>query len=584
MTVASGAFTASAEAFTADDFCGEGKFCVQTFWASEMIGTDIIQESSWGTFTKIDDTHIRLDRFKNEAGDNITFTIDGDRLILDGMDDKKGRIIKSGSKEEAFRLLSVKHGLYSPLIWEAKDRHYFIPSASSLSGEISRLDNPDAVRVTFTFDGTHHLEFLKRGYGVLIPHNTNADEVWTDYLDTFSSFEFVIFKSNGSGNLSTDGVASPTYTYEWYDADGTLRNTCVNLLGTGANFGYYADRSRSEVNEGFGLMMSGDTDANSVMPRQMVNSTLTAEYKDNIMGAGVSSGYMTLRLKDLKITNRTIGGSFNSSGAYEVAGGWMRSCGGKAYYGYNNRFHGSCEIIDEGSGQTMTYSDCAMNRLDDFSPMLGLGGVKFYVGEDMQNVAFDFNILQDENCAIFDSYDVYGIVGRHEDATEEGFVDNGLGHNDAIVIKEGIPASDAEETFRVFIPATDLLNKGWKTDVNDPSHTVTLYIRGNVKPDIQPAAENAPFHEQAQSTAASLFAALSPQDSFVTVGIDDIHSDGVRISSGEGTICVSGSDGFVYVYDASGKSIYGGGEGRIAVVPGLYIVKTTGQTSKVVVR
>ena len=272
------------------------------------------------------------------------------------MDDKKGRIIKSGSKEEAFRLLSVKHGLYSPLIWEAKDRHYFIPSASSFSGEISRLDNPDAVRVTFTFDGTHHLEFLKRGYGLLIPHNTKDDKVWADYLDTFSSFEFVIFKSNGSGNLSTDGVASPTYTYEWYDADGTLRNTCVNLLGTGANFGYYADRSRSEVNEGFGLMMSGDTDANSVMPRQMVNSTLTAEYKDKIMGAGESSGYMTLRLKDLKITNRTIGGSFNSSGAYEVAGGWMRSCGGKAYYGYNNRFHGSCEIIDEGSGQTMKLS------------------------------------------------------------------------------------------------------------------------------------------------------------------------------------------------------------------------------------
>lgn len=579
MTVASGAFTASAEAFTADDFCGEGKFCVQTFWASEMIGTDIIQESSWGTFTKIDDTHIRLDRFKNEAGDNITFTIDGDRLILDGMDNEKGKAITAGSDKETFRLLSVKHGLYGV----RKDRHYFIPSASSFSGEISRLDNPDAVRVTFTFDGTHHLEFLKRGYGVLIPHNTNDDKVWADYLATFSSFEFVIFKANGSGNLS--GVASPTYTYEWYDADGTLRNTCVNLLGTGANFGYYADRSRSEVNEGFGLMMSGDTDANSVMPRQMVNSTLTA-YKDKIpvMGAGESGGYMTLRLKDLKITNRTIGGSFNSSGAYEVAGGWMRSCGGKAYYGYNNRFHGSCEIIDEGSGQTMTYSDCEMNRLDDLSPMLGLGGVKFYVGEDMQNVAFDFNILQDENCAIFDSYDVYGIVGRHEHATEEGFVDNGLGHNDAIVIKEGIPASDAEQTFRVFMPATDLLNKGWKTDVNDPSHTVTLYIRGNVKPDIQPAAENTRFLEQAQSTAASLFAALSPQDSFITVGIDDIHSDGVRISSGEGTICVSGSDGFVYVYDASGKSIYGGGEGRIAVVPGLYIVKTSGQTSKVVVR
>ena len=72
-----------------------------------------------------------------------------------------------------------------------------------------------------------------------------------------------------------------------------------------------------------------------------------------------------------------------------------------------------------------------------------------------------------------------------------------------------------------------------------------------------------------------------------TSGIGNVYADGITVAGGKGCITISGTADNIMtsVYTANGTTVYTGTDTTISVgAPGLYIVKTDGNTYKVIVK
>lgn len=583
----------SAETFTADDFCGDGKFCLQTFWASEMLGTDLIQESSWGTFTKIDDTHIRLSSFKNSQ-DGVNFTIDGDQLILDnsnGGKDTETAITKVTSQKikdnegNYVRLESVTHHMSTHR--NHKDYHYFKCANDDkdvFKGTISK--NEGVVYVTFS-DPSLYIQFRKRSSGA----SREFKEIWYDWYHTYKKVEFSI---QTCSDLNSD---YPYAISESYNAAYIL-----NFGGYGMTYKHLNSTSSTLVDKGVAVEIKGwNRNDYTSIPKQEISGNLSPDYSiDEDAGrVGIYSDFnypckvndnveshIFVESIETDDNSNTIANNFRF-----INSGWHKNFGGNASIEKDAIMTLSYKIteVDRNGSEirSNSYFNQPISYTTEISRIIELQNVVFATDEEYKGAGFEFKVAAGDYGYLFDSYDVYAVVGKfnsiNDDAdnfTEEESYEGG--HKKAILLKSGIPASQIDQTHLVIISTDELYENGWSNVKGSDGNWVTLYLKGNYKDNETAQSVNGKYKEATASK--HLFSGLTPQVVSIVTGIDGIAAEAVTIEGGYGAINVSGANCAVAVYDASGRTVYSGNDTAITVSPGLYIVKVGNKTRKVMVK
>lgn len=313
----------NAETFTADDFIGPDKFCTQLFYCSKMISdTPLPAEGAWGRFEKVEGepNKVRLSSFKK--GGAVTFTIEDDKLVLDGSDNKKFTAY-TNSNGDARHIAPARLGTYKLI----KTRQYFKEEAHKYCGTITR--EGDHLKVTFD-DPDYHLLF----------HNRSAAQVaqssycWKDYMQTYQKIEFKVLNANGSMPDSNDsGEDIPLYIKELNNENGTITYGVTNFGGEGANFKYTDGKNFEIKNDGITVVKTPDS---LIIPSQDYTGSIDASYKDEIMGAGDSGGLYTFNVKKSSYHNSTIIGSqtdlssvAESISRYDITSGWRTDYDGE---------------------------------------------------------------------------------------------------------------------------------------------------------------------------------------------------------------------------------------------------------------
>lgn len=568
---------AGAQTFTADDFCGEDKFCTQTFYASEMLGTDLIQESCWSRFEKIDDTHIRLVSFKN--GGAVKFTIDGDKLIVD--DSEKGNGSKTFSKAQEttnsngdkVKVETVTHHTYVKKTGSDKGKtfHHFKVASTPFYGLISNDEN-GTTSVNLSVPG-YYLQLRRRETG-----GDTGNSTWDDWYNSFSRIDFKIYDSNGFTEDS-----SPINVFE-EDVDKTSSLLNIkNILKRGESIRYLSTSSSNLENDGSMngvIYLDGSFSLNPYYA-----CSISASYKKNNLINDGTYGYYVTSIKPTNtyltgIDGGDIHGTYTTT--YHFEPGWDAWSGGefRTFRRHTGTTQWKTYDEDVTSGaisNEQTFSGELFNYDVEMTPEVYVEDAQFHYNED--GVRFLGSLREGAtNSQFVNSYDVFAVIGDYHSVSEGNF-DASLenGHSEAIFITEEAQLPHGGElTFDKFMSRSDLEAKGW-----DPTKNVTIYVRLNLRDDLQ--RKQAPARELRATPVNYSFGAMKSVAPQMFTGITGIGAEAQTIIAGKGVISVTGN-GNIAVYDVSGRTIYTGKAGDIAVVPGMYIVKTATTSCKLLIK
>ena len=573
---------AGAQTFTADDFCGEDKFCTQTFYASEMLGTDLIQESCWSRFEKIDDTHIRLVSFKN--GGAVEFTIEGDKLIV--KDSEKGSGSKSASKaqettnsngdkvkvETVMHQQFVENRLLALKQNKGKTFHFFKCSPNQFYGIISRNGN-GTISVSLNVAGLC-LQLRSRDTGL-----DTGNSTWNDCYNTFSKILLKVYDDNG---LAEDH--NPISAKENVIIEGSSDNLQLfNIVGRGEYYCYdnsiggtvlKSDAMRGRINPdetfnlsaAFSCMLSVDSHKNTYAKDNNYSYYATSIKPTNTYLTGIDGG-------DIHGTYAT---------TYHFEPGWDAWSGGefrtfRRHTGTTQWKTYDQDVTSGAISNEQTFSGELFNYDVEMTPEVYVEDAQFHYNED--GVRFLGSLREGAtNPQFVNSYDVFAVIGDYHSVSEGNF-DASLedGHREAIFITEEAQLPHGGElTFDKFMSRSDLEAKGW-----DPTKNVTMYVRLNLRDDLQ--RKQAPARELRATPVNYSFGAMKSVAPQMFTGITGIGAEAQTIIAGKGVISVTGN-GNIAVYDVSGRTIYSGKAGDIAVVPGMYIVKTATTSCKLLIK
>jgi len=81
--------------------------------------------------------------------------------------------------------------------------------------------------------------------------------------------------------------------------------------------------------------------------------------------------------------------------------------------------------------------------------------------------------------------------------------------------------------------------------------------------------------------------AIYTEPGLESVGISAMETENIKIWQNEGSLWITGTNGPINVYSAQGQLVYTGnieGKTQIALSPGLYLVKTKNQTTKIIIK
>ncbi|MDE7403000.1 MAG: hypothetical protein K2M87_06280 [Muribaculaceae bacterium] len=563
------------QAYTADDFCGYDKFCSQLFWGSDMIGRDIIQYGNWSVFEKINDKQIKVQSFC--GGGEVTFTIDGDYLIIDKTEMGNSQYAFSNAQTvkdmegKNCKLEVVKK--YSKDIKGKTYWHFGNTQKEQYKGLITAKNGI----LTVTFDTPdRYLQFHER--------TTNASTgqvMWHDWLNTYSKVEIEILPANGTYK------EHPIYVEQNHE-DGTL--TIHNLMGTARRYAH-------------------DGNTRSVLMPEEFTATLTAnrsihmesgEYTGTLSAEGEAYWLMTdgtylWRPKSVTLKNETVEFSEADAPDFEVSFGHYRSEIETIEPGWHKRLGGSLQVdrtvfcgLDWAQSESPTDSDDA-NEIDngqgftfviDETPDAELSTVE-YLYHGSAGIQVSGRILDVTNDQMIDSFDVLAYRGTPSTVEEnENFNDAKLGHNDALIVahveKEDIADEFRQITYFKNMPAS------WQ-DLRG-NEQLTFYLRMNLTNEFIPLATNV----RAKAPAATQYGFTSMSEEgalpYVITAVEELDAQSANIEAGDNCIIITGSDCEVSVNTLQGTTIYCGGDTKLTVTPGVYIVKAGKTARKLLVK
>lgn len=569
-------------AYTADDFCGEDKFCTQTFYASEMLGTDLIQESCWSEFEKIDDAHIRLKSFK--TGGPVTFTIDGDKLYLDNTEN--GSASKTFSMAQSInvdgksaKIECATHHTVTPKSGNNKGKtcHYFKYKESRYAGTISITD--DCIRVTFDNPGIY-LQLRTRETG-----GDTGSSTWFDWSHSYKKIVFDIYKSNGS-------VKGNKIYAKRVGNDNTYTLNLYNPLGTGAIFEHNSE-STSLLHDFASMELNEDTQSFRIHKIHYAGS-INPDYQKSLWGVVglINDGTYNYYIKATNPSNMVLegvdGGDITGvfSRNVEYVTGWQKSYGGnfkiEDVYTMSADFCTYQQPLGGNAGAKTISNDNVIRIALDVTPVIEKPTVNYtYVitygyPELEESIKINGLIPSAVNTDCVESYQILAYRGDPMNVDDPNFeLDEELGNAKAAVLAD-VVNSNGSLTFDNWIKKSDL-PESWQ-DLTQ-SDGLTFFVRMKLK-DLAVETQNAAQRESA--TPSYAFVAMGDEavtPSAILTGIDEVSESMVRISAENGEIHVANATAAVEIFNIDGKRIYSGGDATISVAPGFYIVKT-GKTSR----
>lgn len=574
--------------YTADDFCGNGKICTQLFYGSEMVEKRV-QEGCWSEFEKISDTQIRLKSIKN--GGPVTFTIDGDKLVLDGTNERDG-VPTTDADGESIHLCRMEHETYKRTVYP-KDRigiyHRFKYAPGTYAGNII-VDEDNNLTIIFEESGKDLMFHYGRiAIGVDHPYASPDQEEHNrkSNLNSFSRIEFHILHANSEMSAGVSGNQAPIHTKTIENEDGTQSIFIRNYAGKGEHFYYYSTSpDYTLIPQGVEVIIDPENHTYS-LEKQAYSGLINYATQVNDLG-----------LNQFRVTGTSYGNFFtedkNTSaqpGRYtientEVHNGWHHRLGGEFAIHENLTLQPgwTAYFMDSRNTQTDVYSETTpVNMHLDITPE-----IRIIVDECLYNtlgvyVSGSVEVLSHPEIA--ENYEILMVGGRHENIKSDPAFDGThvYGHSSAIPVAIGEESLCEERsmTFERFFPMSQLTEAGF-----DPYNTndyITLYAKINVKGTDEPASSkrNAPSRE---SAARYGFAALSPTAQTLVTSVNEIVTSPVHVYAEKGGLYVSGTNAEVSIFDISGATAYTGAGGHISLGNGLYIVKAGGKTVKVIVK
>lgn len=577
-------FGAWADSFTVADFVGKDKFCTQLFYSSEMISdTPRPQEGAWGRFEAVEgsDNKVRLTSFKN--GGSVTFTIDGDHLLLDGTESKEGTST-TDANGNTVKLRTVTHKTYQELV-SKRVLHYFVDNPTQYTGNIVR-ESDGTISVTFD---NNHLSFIARQNDYVIP--SNYDNFVKDYANTFRKCELHILKANGE-MTSSDGTETIPLTIVMSENENGQINI-KNLCGSGENYFHPSVDSDVFCPEGITASINATNGLN--FSRQPMTGNMSYTLNSKYLASIHAGGYIT----DLSVHNTFIeGGNGTVDVKYNVTNGWH-----KKYEG------GQFDVLEisMATSEWGAYSEDENGNRTEIYPIQTRGikmwrdvtpDVTLRISTCLYNqvgILLEGDLFDEINPELVESYDVF-VIGNKQDSPTTGGFDITLdsGHSSAVCITDGQGAtlrSGNSLHFSRIVPMDEIEAHGWNPYATDGYMTVyaRLNLRdmtaGTAAPD-DTTETDTPEASPRREASASLysFSALTPTPQTLATSTELLRAENVTIRSTKGAIEITGNSGNATVYDAAGQTIYRGTDNRIGVTPGLYIVTTPTRTAKILVR
>lgn len=187
---------------------------------------------------------------------------------------------------------------------------------------------------------------------------------------------------------------------------------------------------------------------------------------------------------------------------------------------------------------------------------------------DKGEVYVNADIIPIENCENISDYEIMIVPKSYTSIKDEGFTHSfELGHTEAVSLK------GCETGYRpnkvAAARAAGSQNFNLMTKLANPAASTkdyTLFVKANYNNGLEPT-----FHN------------LSAMGDNITSAEQIRFDANISIEAKGGEIVVSGAND-VEVFTISGTQVYAGGEGSIAVAPGIYVVKADGKVEKVNVK
>lgn len=580
------AASVSADTFTAADFVEGDKFCTQLFWTSNMLtDTPRPQHGTWSRFEYVYDkqgeivqNEVKLKSFYD--GGEVNFLIEGDELVLYGLDKKSG-VDYYTSDGKKHRLVTVKKVDWKSPWPDGKTYMFMKYNPAAYYGKISRLDD-GSVSVTFNLNDV----CLQVNRRLTVAENPQ----WEDDINSFSRVDFRIFDSNGYMDGANAGEKIPVHiTYE--QVDNSHQNVYIrNFAGCGVAFHNESVGDFSFYDKGITAVKNVSNNTFS-MPRQGYTGSLKVDYSKwgAGLGVGAATGQYVYRIANITVDNVCIEGG---SQAEDIAGtieevrnvqpGWHKNCGGSFTIESASRGTSQWKTFsqDEYGNRTEinSLSEFTIASVNDITPNASFGELKSTFSD--WGIFLKGFINEDVTPHLVESYDIF-VAPEYCDNVASGSFDGAheYGHNKAVLATFDGPVVLTNDSlkFEITIPMDNIKEKGWTPYYVDGKYSV--YLRFNLK--------DVPMH-QASRKAAPLalnsvlaFGGLKPvSGKSIPTSVESVNADKVYISVNSGCITVYGSQSGVKVYSIDGKLFYEGHDNIISLPNGLYIVKAGDKTVK----
>lgn len=431
-------------------------------------------------------------------------------------------------------------------------------------------------------------------YVITIPSCELASSTFNIQLN---SIQIMVFKANAVATDICNGE-SRTYPIGYYENGNAIQ--ILNLGNEGAN--YYVSASRySMANNGF-YRVEGSYDAND-------NITLASQYAFSTGVINVEkqkynySGYQDPWYQYYDgVKTWMFKGSDNNFASSKSTITGKRYDTGEISHIFNEKNHW---VSDGGTVKTM--SDAVLVTLDDYAVYSGstyddactntvitmkegvdlTHAVELTIGTGDMDFAYANHTDADgtlhrqlilnalihsrENTDYVKDYDLYVVPARlgSVDTWSDADHDHEKGHVNGYCIAKGISAESVSRAADDEIPVS--------IDLNTEN--------GDEVPLLAEGANHNSFYLKANYSNANLHPTFHSLVSMpITTSVGEILGGSdvdIRVAGGE--IVVSGAEN-VEVYTVSGTQVYAGGEGSVAVQPGMYVVKAGQTVKKVVVK
>ena len=572
LSVLVGASAFAASAYTASDFVG--KVCGQIWLGNEMNTTAGLR-NCYGVF-EADPSNANNVILKGfNQFDKAVFTVSGSSLklvnaeggfnVVDPTDNSTYEVFTVASQGKWFQVNYYQSRYYY---------NWYGPTGASWTGTIQELPAYDCLKVSFS---SAALAFIK-------------DVTFQEMFDISKKAFFYVYDANGIQQMQTSNGAkeNPIRVSLRSSSEEGMQLGIHNFAEKGWSFRHPDDELVVEMING-GVVANVDADGNVTIDDQPITGVSKTTGYETYSGGGYwVSPYITYTGND-RIRKTDNGGAITGkyvSNGLTVSGEnlWHKDhAGDLEVYEDANITLDSWVLyrdLETSSRNMLTVNANSMDFMLPDTPSATMKVDKFgfndedglYVKGELINVAND---------RMVESYEIYAVPGKYTKITDNGFdCHPEHGHSNAISLTGYDytlnPANAAAKivskdnrTFEKLLPPSVMLANGW--DLNNKEYT--FYVRFN-------------FKSSAVSRAAGAvgFGAMgSSGDGTVTSVGEILGGSDVDIRVAGGEIVVSGAEN-VEVYTVSGTQVYAGGEGSVAVQPGMYVVKAGQTVKKVVVK